>query len=288
MSADKESPSTRTAFDWPLETGATAAVVVEIERLRRVRRTRRRRVAGLAAVSILAVTGAWFGLELGQPKSEPILSALSSRRVLADGSVAELKPDTEIAVVYTNSTRAVSLLRGVAHFKVVKHANRPFVVTVGGIQVRAVGTAFEVDLGQTSIAVQVDEGRVAVEEAGAGEHVVRTYVSAGNRVVVERPHSPATVALATASALPAAGPVAQPGQSIPRLDLAATPLAEVVVIFNRYSGKRLVLADPALGAVQLSGVLRADNLDALLKLLTAHYGITPEIHGNEIVLGRGP
>jgi ferric-dicitrate binding protein FerR (iron transport regulator) len=40
--------------------------------------------------------------------------------------------------------------------------------------------------------------------------------------------------------------------------------------------------------VQLSGVLRADNLDALLKLLTAHYGITPEIHGNEIVLGRGP
>ncbi len=211
------------------------------------------------------------------------------RRELPDGSVAELKAEAEIAVDYSGAHRKISLLRGAAHFKVAKNASRPFVVNAGGIQVRAVGTAFEVVLSQTSIAVVVDEGRVAVEEAGAGEHAVRTYVSAGNQVVVDLPSSStpadyAPVALTGAGAKSGKAALAQ----VPRMDLAATPLSEVVAVFNRYSDRQLVLADPALGAVQLSGVLRADNVDALLKLLATNYGIKPEIRGNEIVLGRAP
>jgi len=57
------------------------------------------------------------------------------------------------------------------------------------------------------------------------------------------------------------------------------------VAFNRYSGKHLVLAEPELGALQLSGVLRADNVDALLQLLEAN-GITPAADGAEITLSR--
>ena len=288
MSENKHQASGRSPLDWPLATGGADAVLGEIERLRGLRRKRRRRMALLTSVAACLLAGGWFRLQVGETKTAWSTADAPLRRELPDGSVAELKAEAEIAVDYSGAHRNISLLRGAAHFKVAKNASRPFVVNAGGIQVRAVGTAFEVALSETSIAVVVDEGRVAVEEVGAGEHAVRTYVSAGNQVVVDLPpSSPADSSLAARS-----GAVAKSGKpataQVPRMDLAATPLSEIVAVFNRYGDRQLVLADPALGAVQLSGVLRADNVDALVKLLATNYGIKPEIRGNEIILGRAP
>lgn len=285
MSRDEIENSGRSPLDWPLEAGEADAVLGQIGRLRKIRRIR---AAALMVAGVTLIAGSWAWLQLETVRSESPLAGISSRRELPDGSVVELKLGAEIAVGYSEEVRNVTLLRGAAHFKVAKNPSRPFVVRAGGIEVRAVGTQFVVDLGRTSVNVLVDEGRVAVEQTGAGDGAVRTYVSAGNRVVVDLPPPP--------HAGPAVAVVGGPDREnqdrfsprIPRMDLAATPLAEVVQLFNQYSGRQLVLADPALGAVQLSGVLRADNLDALLELLKSNYGIKPEIRGNEIILGRAP
>ena len=50
---------------------------------------------------------------------------------------------------------------------------------------------------------------------------------------------------------------------VPRLEFAGTPLAQALPMFNQYGGVRLTLADPALGRLQLSGVLRADDSESL-------------------------
>ena len=81
---------------------------------------------------------------------------------------------------------------------------------------------------------------------------------------------------------------------VPRLDFNATPLAEVVALWNRHVVAardevvpRLTLADPALGSLPLSGLLRADHTAVLLKILALSYGIDAERRADgEIVLRR--
>jgi ferric-dicitrate binding protein FerR (iron transport regulator) len=56
-------------------------------------------------------------------------------------------------------------------------------------------------------------------------------------------------------------------------------------MLNRHGKLRLVLADPAVGKVKLSGVLRGDNFDTLLRLLEEEHGIVARPRANgELVL----
>ena len=81
---------------------------------------------------------------------------------LSDGSQLVLDSRTEVRVRYSRSERDVQLVGGQARFNVSKDASRPFVVHAGGQWVRAVGTAFNVDLLGDTLAVTLIEGRVRV------------------------------------------------------------------------------------------------------------------------------
>jgi len=72
---------------------------------------------------------------------------------------------------------------------------------------------------------------------------------------------------------------------VPQLTLSATPLSEVIPVFNRYGSERLVL-DPVLGDMRLGGVLRADNTNALLQLLKNEFGIEAERREGALWLHR--
>jgi transmembrane sensor len=73
---------------------------------------------------------------------------------------------------------------------------------------------------------------------------------------------------------------------IPRLELSGTPLADVLPLFNQYGGLRVGLADPALGRLQLSGILRADNTEALVRLLQSGFGLVAERRGDQVILSK--
>ena len=74
---------------------------------------------------------------------------------------------------------------------------------------------------------------------------------------------------------------------VPRLEFSGTPLAQAIPLFNRHAGVRLVLDDAALGTLELSGVVRADNTDSLLRLLEGEFGITAEKRGEDVLLRKG-
>ncbi|MBI4625960.1 MAG: FecR domain-containing protein, partial [Verrucomicrobia bacterium] len=201
-------------FERPAQIGQGASLVHEV-RLRVARRRRRRAGAALAAAAALMVAG--FVLRGPSPATAPLASPvaptavvlLPETRILPDGSKAELRPGADLVVEFTRYVRRLSLRKGEAHFQVTKDPDRPFVVAVSGVEVRAIGTAFAVELNHTAVAVLVTEGRVKVDRfAGpAGGTVPRGgptpaaappltlgSVDAGNRLVVE---------LASASGLPA-------------------------------------------------------------------------------------
>jgi transmembrane sensor len=226
---------------------------------------------------------------------------LPERQTLPDGSVVELKDDSKISVAFTPSFRRVALVSGEAHFKVAKNKERPFVVVIGDVEVRAVGTAFSVQRGGASVEILVTEGRVTLDKLpigsssadGPAQHAAavppQTIVTldAGNRAVIgitEPEGSSPVVSVQTVSASEVSERLAW---RIPRLEFTQTPLGEAIKMINEHSQERLSLADTSLGNVRISGVLRADHIETLLRLLDAEHGIKAEhLPDGEIVLAR--
>jgi transmembrane sensor len=62
----------------------------------------------------------------------------------------------------------------------------------------------------------------------------------------------------------------------PRLEFSSTPLAEAIPMINEHSAVKLSLDDPALGSLRISGLLRADNVESLFRLLEVEHGIRVE------------
>jgi transmembrane sensor len=167
-------PGGRTPLDWPRDTGRLERVLEAIKlRKKRVQRRQARLVAG-AACALLIASVARQGWETRVPQTlaPPATTARSiiaapERRALPDGSVAEINPGSQMAVEFTAAQRRVVLRSGEAHFQVVPDASRPFVVAAGGIEFRAVGTAFAIQLSGTKVEMVVTQGEVAVDRGSA-------------------------------------------------------------------------------------------------------------------------
>ena len=98
------------------------------------------------------------------PSSGTVLVIPTPERLtLEDGSVVELNHGGKLEIDFSSETRRVRLVRGEANFTVAKNPERPFVVNAGGVDVRAVGTVFNVRLAREAVEVVVSEGRVKLE-----------------------------------------------------------------------------------------------------------------------------
>lgn len=86
--------------------------------------------------------------------------------VLSDGTEVFLNSDSRLAypTVFKGKERVVSL-EGEAYFNVTKDATRPFIVKSGGVQVRVLGTEFNVKgYADGNVCVTLVEGKVAVSD----------------------------------------------------------------------------------------------------------------------------
>ena len=260
---------------------------------------RRRRwpwVAGGALAAAAAVAVVLMG-SLGPwtrgPAVPPVKSYLhvNERLALPDGSRVELKDGSQVVVQYSDRERRVKLAGGEAQFSVWKDATRPFVVEAGGVEVRAVGTVFNVRLEERAVAVLVTEGRVKVNRewppvAPAGS-AAEVLVAAGEQTAVGRavaagPGAPVVVVPATPE---------QIGQSLawqtPRLQFFETPLAAAVAEFNRLNRFQIVIGDAELGTRPIGGTFRPDNVEGFVRLLETTLDVRSERRGeNETVLRR--
>lgn len=286
-------------FDWARGAGLGPGIAREARA--EARRRNRRRGTIAAACGMLIVFALWqWPAKIVPMAANPAASRVKvlapAQRTLADGSVVELKSGAAIEVDFSSAVRRVVLTSGEVHFAVAKDPRRPFVVAAHGIEVRAVGTAFAVEKSAAAVQVLVTEGQVAVTPTAA----VPLANSAGMNVPAPPPATPVallaagnfTTIAAAGTRTPAVVPLAPDEMArrlawrVPRLEFDAAPLAEVVRRFAEHGGVRLVLGDPTLRHVKVSGVLRADNVDALLQLLASDHGVAAENRGDEILLRR--
>jgi transmembrane sensor len=253
---------------------------------------------GAAAVALLLV---WSSANRAPNHATLAFEATTYRQeTLSDGSVLDLNRGAHVVVQFTAAERRVLLVQGEAQFAVAKNPARPFVVRAAGVEVRAVGTAFNVKLAGPNLEVLVTEGTVHVSQqtvvvtptsmaagAAAGSApsaapVVLAALTAGQRTVF-----PVATVIAPPVIVPASVPeIARLLDWQPRLlDFESTPLAEVVENFNRRNSLRLVLGDDGLRALPIVASIRSDNVEGFVRLLEGTMGVRADrTTAGEIVL----
>jgi transmembrane sensor len=261
-----------------------------------------RRVWRLAALPLAAAAAIALVLWLGQPArhvaaGRPTAAATaipaepSASRVLEDGTMVDLNRGAILTTRYSPGERRVILEHGEAHFAVTKDPGRPFIVQAGGVDVRAVGTAFNVRIDAAAVEVLVTEGRVQLDsipgKPGAVDTPARVappVLEARQRAVVLRGAAPPPPQIDTLTR----GEIERVLAWQQRLlDFNATPLREIVAEFNRRNVVQLVVSDAELASVRISAAFRSDNIEGFVSLLEAGFGARAERRGEtEIVLRR--
>ena len=212
------------------------------------------------------------------------------RVVLADGSVMTLNAGTEVHSRFSPKERRVVLAAGEAHFNVAHEQDRPFLVTVSSVTVRAVGTAFNVRVDQGAVEVVVASGKVrliqqeSVAAPSAAALASAPLLESGDRAVVRPAAAESVVAISRLEPIQLRKALAWQQEM---LEFANTPLREVVGQFNLRNKTRLRLAEPELGERRVGGVFAADNVAAFVSLFERGGDVLVERNGDsEIVLRK--
>lgn len=191
-------------------------------------------------------------------KSERFATAIGERRavLLGDGSNLLLDSGTHLDISWRLLSREVDLRAGQALFDVSSAVYRPFVVSAGQAKVEVLGTLFNVRrLDNDAVRVTLARGRVDVAAAATQAPVTlrpgQQVDSIGGRLT---PVAKADVSRAMA-------------WKEDRIVFEQTPLDEAVSLLRHYRKAPIELSDPSLGALKVTGVFEAHNVDLLLDLL---------------------
>lgn len=251
----------------------------------------------MAAVAVLLLGPALF--ETPGQNADRLFSSISQTSIgeqqtltLPEGSQAILNTDSRMEVSFGPAQRNVRLLKGEALFHVAHDPDRPFVVHAGSGVVRAVGTAFSVQLKGEQVEVIVTEGKVAVTPAVLAD---KAFVNSAALAA----HSPvATVG---------AGQQASYGEesifsvkSIAAADLEqrlswrqgmllfnGESLDEVVRELSRYTETEIVITDPKIRNTSVGGYFRVGETEALFSALKENFGIDVDVVTERLVYLKG-
>jgi transmembrane sensor len=234
-------------------------------------------IGGAMAAGLAAVAVASFGPDLfGRGVYETAQGEF--RKVqLADRSVLSISSASRVTVRLSGAQRRLTLERGETWFEVAKDRERPFVVEVGDVRVRAVGTAFSVRRLEGGADVLVTEGVVEVW-ANQGT-ATRQRLGAGGLA-----HIPAD-----GSAIRVVTDPAEVERRLAwregKLRFQNEPLGSAVAEFNRYNTRQLVVADAALRRKPLVGQYRIDQPEEFANDVQALLNVPVAIEPDTIRIG---
>ncbi|MBS0633140.1 MAG: FecR domain-containing protein [Verrucomicrobia bacterium] len=241
-------------------------------------------VATAAVIMVMLRTGPEQSIAPVVPKAEKSYLRVNERHALSDGSVVELKDGSRFTVEFSPGFRRIHLTGGEAYFTVAKDPNRPFIVEAAGMEVRAVGTVFNVRLDPAAVEVLVTEGKVKLSTPTTDTTKPVPLLAAGERAILPLngagdPQLAGVTAEQIREAL---------SWQTPRLQFYETPLREAVEEFNRHAGDsgapRILIGQTALGDRRIGGTFRIDNREGFVRLLEITLDVRSRRQGNGDVI----
>lgn len=225
-----------------------------------------------AATVLIALMAAWFVNTLsGQQRYSTPTGGLASIP-LTDGSEITLNTATEVRVKFSEQERRVRLLQGEVFFEVVADPTRPFIVEAGAKRITVLGTQFSVRRDGEEVRVAVTDGKVRIDgdaahpqpAAGTIARVSRTHVQVQQQVPKE-----VDQALSWRTGY---------------LSFETTTLADAIAELNRYTSRKIIIKDPGVAGLHISGKFRANNAEAFIRVLHDGFGIEAQSADDRIVL----
>jgi len=222
---------------------------------------------------------------------------------LSDGSIIDINSHSKIRVRYSTHERHVDLLEGEALFHVAKNPARPFYVNNATMQVRAVGTEFDVYNKLGGTVVTVVEGRVAVLQrlevtGGEMDDPKKADVAHADKsdALQQRNDGTAPIYLSAGEQL-VVTPVAMRKADHPNMAIATAwtqrqlafeyaLLSDVAEEFNRYNERQLVIEDPALYDFHITGVFSSSDPASLVRFLRERPGVRVTETASEIRVSK--
>ncbi|HWU79073.1 MAG TPA: FecR domain-containing protein [Caulobacter sp.] len=170
---------------------------------------------------------------------------------LPDGTRVTLDADSALDVAFAGGWRDVRLLKGHAFFDVAHDRAHPFAVRAAGRVVLALGTQFDVRLASDGLRVVLAEGSVSVSSPSGGASAPSVELSPGQAF----------------SAQPGGAGQVSPANLDEALawkqgvvEFRDQPLSEAVGVLNRYTRAQIVIRDPEVAALRITGVFKTGDI----------------------------
>lgn len=252
---------------WPVKRAAPASASPR-------RSVRLRHFAAVASLVLVLVLGA--AVRVAMPQSEHYIAAHGEPRSieLPDGTVAHLNAESSLRIRFDLIERNVELERGQASF-VVADEYRPLSVRAAGLQVRDIGTTFDVSLQREQARIGVAEGRVQVIGDDGDGRLLADLRAGQSARVAYRDHA---VSISDEDV------DTMTGWWTRRIVFRNESLRDVADQFNRINAMRLDV-DEAAGALRLTGNLRGDDLASMRAFLDQQPALVTQAHGAGIRVG---
>lgn len=281
----KADPAHARAFEiateaWEIAGGIRSAALPRVANPFQERDSKRavaRSYLALAAALCAVTIGALYHIT---QEDAAITTAVGEQRMLTlgDGTRIFLNTDTRVSVVEDSARRHVKLEKGEALFDVTKDPQRPFVVSAGDKEVVALGTSFVVRRDPEQLVVTLMEGKVIVsgaqsprdsEEMPSGE----TVLTPGQRLTFATSNAPKLdePAIEKVTAW-------RRGEVI----LDKTRLQDAAEEMNRYSAVRLVVDEPEVANIRVSGIFRAGDSARFARAVAETYQLNVEQESRRI------
>lgn len=257
-----------------------------------------RKALAVAACGTLIVAAA-VGIRAAWPEGSEYRTAVGEARtvVLSDGTRIFLNTDTRLNVAFHRQRRSVRVTYGEAAFDVAKDPSRPFVVSIAGSEVEALGTSFSVRLAPpgpeegTLLSVTLIEGRVTLRPAAeAGQPslapVQAMVMRPGERVQLKEAPSGAAI---TSQQLEPSRLDQLTAWKRNEVVFDRTALRDAVAEMNRYSMTPIRLTDTGgIADRRISGAYRTGDNLGFARAVAAVHGLALVERADHLELKPNP
>lgn len=238
-------------------------------------RQRRRLVAGLLAAAACGVALIFVAPLMQTAPTEDIYLATAIGEIrtfdLSDGSRLTLDAGSEVKGRFTRDQRSLTLVEGNAYFDIARAPERPLDVRAGDVQVKVLGTQFDIRRRPAETIISVEEGHVAVTGAQGLPAVSLT----GGLQVTYRTGKGFDASATFDAARSAAW---RRGQ----LYYVDARLGDIIDDVNRYSARPITLADQTLGDLRLTMSFSVNQIEIMLAGLDEAYPLDINYTSSEI------
>ncbi|MBS1566867.1 MAG: FecR domain-containing protein, partial [Bacteroidetes bacterium] len=257
--------------NWEAIEAALQAAEAAMPRARRVRR-----VVSMMVTSVLILALAGSVVWYAQRKTQPLLSEVVTRfgeikRItLPDGSLVVLNANSVMRLPqnWSNTEDRQVWLEGEAYFEVAKKpsTHQKFVVHAPMVDVQVLGTRFNVNTRRRQSIVSLEEGRVQLVVQGVVKEVVER--SKGKSTFQLAPGETAIIDTAKEAVINENKEVVfHSGWSRNEFHFDHTPLSQVAGMIEDVYGYKMQYADTSYMSRNISGDLRAANINEFVRVL---------------------